>query len=83
MILSNFLSRQTHDNYNPCDIIPISYNMHRALCENYYSNETKKVFGTNSVTDEIKWNNITRGTQCKESVRYKHITRKPKDTIKK
>ena len=31
MILSNFLLRQTHDDSNPHDIIPISFNMHNTL----------------------------------------------------
>ena len=42
MILSDFLSRQTHDNSNPCDIIPISFNMHNKLHERYYKTETKE-----------------------------------------
>ena len=42
MILSNFSSRQTHDDSNPHDTILTSFNMHKALCENYYSIETKK-----------------------------------------
>ena len=41
MILSNFLSRQTHDNSNPHEIIPISFNIYKALHETYYSIETK------------------------------------------
>ena len=36
MILSDFLSRQTHDTSNPHEIIPISFNMHDALYETYY-----------------------------------------------
>ena len=39
MILSDFLSRQTHDYSNPHEIIPISYNMYNTLYENYYSIE--------------------------------------------
>ena len=39
MILSDFLSRQTCDNSNPHEIIPISFNMYNALYENYYSIE--------------------------------------------
>ena len=39
MILSDFLSAQTHDNSNPHEIIPISFNMYTALYENYYSIE--------------------------------------------
>ena len=30
------------------------------------------------ITDKIEWNNITRGTCCKESIRHKHIMRKAK-----
>ena len=37
MILSNFLSRQKHDNSNPHEIIPISFNMHNILHERYYN----------------------------------------------
>ena len=42
MILNDFLLRQTHDNSNPHDIIPISFNMHNTLYENYYKIETKE-----------------------------------------
>ena len=42
MILSNLLSRQTHDDSDPHDIIPISFNMHKTLYENYYKMETKE-----------------------------------------
>ena len=34
IILSNFLSRQTHDNRNPHDIILISFNMYKAQHKN-------------------------------------------------
>ena len=36
MILSDFLSRQTHNTSNPHEIIPISFNMNDALYETYY-----------------------------------------------
>ena len=39
MILSDFLSRQTHDDSNPHDVIPISFNMYNTLYENYYNIE--------------------------------------------
>ena len=39
MILSDFLSRQTHENSNPHEIIPISFIMYNTLYENYYSIE--------------------------------------------
>ena len=37
MILSDFLSRQNNDDSNPHEIIPISFNMHQILDENYYN----------------------------------------------
>ena len=37
VILSDFLSRQKHDDSNPLDIIPISFNMHNILLERYYN----------------------------------------------
>ena len=37
MVLSDFLSRQNNDNSNPHEIIPISFNMHKVLHENYYN----------------------------------------------
>ena len=36
MVLSDFLSRQNNYNSNPQEIIPISFNMHMVLQENYY-----------------------------------------------
>ena len=39
MIVSDFLSRQTHDTGDPHKIIPISFNMYNALYENYYRND--------------------------------------------
>ena len=44
MILSHFLSRQTHANSNPHEIIPISFNMYKALHKTYYSIETKEQY---------------------------------------
>ena len=37
MVPSDFLSRQNNDDSNPHEIIPISFNMHKALQENYYN----------------------------------------------
>ena len=37
MTLSDFLSRQKHDNSNPHEIIPISFNMYNILYERYYN----------------------------------------------
>ena len=39
MVLSDFLSRQNNDDSNPHEIIPISFNMHQVLHENYYDTE--------------------------------------------
>ena len=39
MVLSDFLSRQNNDNSNPNEIIPIYFNMHQVLHENYYITE--------------------------------------------
>ena len=39
MILSDFISRQTHNDSNLHEIIPISFNMYNTLYENYYSIE--------------------------------------------
>ena len=37
MILCDFLSRQKHDDSNPHEIIPISFNMHDILYKRYYN----------------------------------------------
>ena len=37
MVLSDFPSRQNHDDRNPHEIIPISFNMYQVLHENYYN----------------------------------------------
>ena len=42
IILSYFLSRLTHDDSDPHDIIPISFNMYNTLHERYYKIETKE-----------------------------------------
>ena len=73
-ILSDFLLRQTHDDSNSHDIIPISFNMHNMLHERYYKIETKvKIFSADVFTNKIRWSNITRGPWCKEDVRYEFI----------
>ena len=36
MVLSDFLSRQTNNDSNPHEIIPISFNMHKVLQDSYY-----------------------------------------------
>ena len=44
MILNDFLSRQTHNNSNPHEIIPVSFNMYKDLHKTYYSIETKEQY---------------------------------------
>ena len=39
MILSDFLSRQKHDDSDPHDIISISFNMYNVLHKTYYNIE--------------------------------------------
>ena len=39
MILSDIISRQTYDDSNPHEVIPISFNMYNTLYENYYNIE--------------------------------------------
>ena len=41
MVLSDFLSRQRHDNSVPHGIIPLSFNMYNALYETYYRTKPK------------------------------------------
>ena len=36
MVLSDFLSRQKHDDSNPHEIIPISFNIYNTLYEMFY-----------------------------------------------
>ena len=42
MILGDFLLRQIHDDTDPHDIFPISFNMHNTLHERHYKSETKE-----------------------------------------
>ena len=42
MILSNFLSRQKHDDNNLHDIIPISFNIQNILHSMYYNIDERK-----------------------------------------
>ena len=39
MVLSDFLSRQNNDDNNPHEILPMSFNMHKILTDNYYNIE--------------------------------------------
>ena len=40
MVLSDFLSRQNNGDSDPYEIIPISFNMHKVLQENYYKRDS-------------------------------------------
>ena len=74
MIWSDFLSRQTYDDSDPHDIIPISFSMHNTLHERYYKIETKERYlGTDMVTNKIKQSNITRGPWHKENIKHEFI----------
>ena len=37
MVLSDFSSRQNHNDSNPHEVIPTSFNMHNVLHEKYYN----------------------------------------------
>ena len=52
MVLSDFLSRQNHDNSSPHEIIPISFNMFQVLHKKYYNigNTEKYLIQTQSQT---------------------------------
>ena len=55
MILSDFLSRQKHDDSNPHEVIPISFNMKDILDSKYYNKGDKgcKILCTNIITSKI------------------------------
>ena len=57
MIFSDFLSRQTHDDSDPHDIIPISFNMHNTLHEKYYKLETKERYLVQTQL-QTKWSGV-------------------------
>ena len=43
MVLSDFLSRQKHNDSNPNEIIPISFNIQHILQSNFYNIGKEKV----------------------------------------
>ena len=54
MIFSDFLSRHKHNNSNPHEIIPISFNMHSILHDEYYNiGNSEKVFSTDMISSKI------------------------------
>ena len=69
MILSDFLSWQTHDNSDPHDIIPISFNMHNTLHKRYYKIEMKERYlGQRCSQTKSSGTKITRSPWCKENM---------------
>ena len=54
MILSDFLSRQKHNDSNPHEIIPICFNMNNILHTKYYNiGKVRKISITNTVSVKI------------------------------
>ena len=73
MILSDFLSRQTHDS-DPHNIIPISFNMHNTLHEKYYNAEMKDRYLVQMHSQTNSSGIVTRSPWCEENLGYKFIT---------
>ena len=70
MILSDFLSRQTHDTSDPHEIIPISFNMYNALYEIYYRDDPIDRYLVQmqpQTEDKSSRSKITQSTWCKEN----------------
>ena len=61
MILSDFLSRQKHDDSDPHDIIPISFIMHDVLQENYY-----KIGRMDRYLVQMQWQTKSSGIKLPE-----------------
>ena len=61
-----FLSRQMHDDSNPHEIIPISFNMYNVLYETYYRIEMKDQYLVDMFTDKSGWNSFARSTWSKK-----------------
>ena len=54
MVLSDFLSRQNHNDSNPHEIMTNSFNMYQVLHKNYYNRgNTEKLFSTDTIPNEI------------------------------
>ena len=64
MILSDFLSRQNHDDGNPHEIIPISFSMHNLLHEKYYNVGKTERYLVQTKSQKIQWNKISRCSWC-------------------
>ena len=73
MVLSDFLSRQNNNDSYPHEIIPISFNMHKILLENYYNTDSYLVQArsqakTSGIKLRISWHG--------KEFRSKHKTRR-------
>ena len=81
-VLSDFLSRQKHDDSDPHEIIPISFNTYNALYDTYYRIDPQDLYlVTDTITDKSDRNDIARSAWCKGNIRHKGITRKTKAQI--
>ena len=56
MVLSDFLSRQNNDDSNPHKLIPISFNMHQVLHENYCNMENYYIYRLHLKPNLVKLN---------------------------
>ena len=75
MMLNDILSRQTNDDSDPHDIIPISCNIHNTLHKKYYNIEMKDRYLVQMhLQKKIKQNKVTRSPWCEDNIRYKLIT---------
>ena len=80
MILSDFLSRQTHDTSNLHEIIPISFNMYDTSYETYY-----RVEPTDRYLVQMQSQTKAAGVKLPEvhgtrkTINHKHAYRKTKN----
>ena len=58
MILSNFLSRQKHDDSNPHEIIPVLFNMQNLLLARYYNIDEDSSEGLVQTHSQVKSSEI-------------------------
>ena len=75
MLLSDFLSRQKHDDTDPYYIIPILFNMQNILHTRYY-NINKKEQGQYLVQTSSELKLVVLGAQYRQWMRAKYKTRK-------
>ena len=80
MILSDFLSRQKHDDSNPHDVIPISFNMHNELHKRYNLGLMDKYLVPSQSQTKSSEITLPEGPWHKENIRYKFTTRKTENS---